>query len=57
MNAVISQEKLEILDYLTIPSTMSLAHCEAITYDEIRALQTKTPSFEFRADPGDNDVE
>ena len=36
MNTVINQEKMDILDYFTIPATTSLARCEAITHDEIR---------------------
>jgi hypothetical protein len=37
INAVISIEKQEILDYTTIPSTITIAKCESITSDEIRA--------------------
>ncbi|CDW83349.1 UNKNOWN [Stylonychia lemnae] len=56
-NLAFSTENLEIQNYYMIPSTISLMKCEAITYEELSAINTKHPSFDFSGVPDDNDVE
>jgi hypothetical protein len=48
---------MEIVDYYTIPSTITLAKLEPVSYEELRVLSIKNPSFEFDANLDDNDVE
>ena len=42
---------------MTIPSTISVARCETISYDEMRILNEKSPSFEFISNIYENDPE
>lgn len=42
---------------MSIPSTISLAKCEAISFDELRKIASNVSAFEFKSKPDDNDVE
>lgn len=48
---------MEIVDYALIPSTFTLAKLESLSYEEQRELTCKYPSFDFRADLEENNVE
>ena len=45
------------MDHFMIPSTITLAKLESISYDELAQLAVKYPSFDFTANPEDNDPE
>ena len=48
---------MEIADYMTIPSTTNLAKLDAISYEELRLINEKVPSFDFTHSLDDNDPE
>lgn len=53
----IAIEKCEIFDYYTLPSTVTLAKCETISYEESAKLNQQYPSFEFSSHADENEPE
>ena len=45
------------MDFLTIPSTMTIAKCPCLTPDESTSWSEQSTSFSFRADPTDKEPE
>ena len=56
-SSCIAIDRCEIFDFYTLPSTVTLAKCETISYEESAKLNTQYPSFEFTSSADENEPE